>query len=106
VGDCVSLDAPAATETAEATTAAGTSAAGSLLAGGVPALTDPDELVAFATSAARSSAPVVDTSSCPQPGTFVGPATYAGTPVEVYVDDTTVTAVDAASCVDVEQVER
>ncbi len=104
--DNESQEAPAATESAEDTATGGPSAAGSLAAGSVPELSGPDELVAFATSAARSSAPVVDTSSCPQPGTFVGPATYAGTPVEVYVDDTTVTAVDATSCVVVEQVER
>lgn len=97
-GDAESQSAPAATESAD-----GTTAAGSLLADRGPDLATPDDLAAFAAGTPATS---LQPPSCQLPGAFIGPATYDGTPVEVFVDATTVTAVDAATCVVVEQVER
>jgi hypothetical protein len=74
------------------------------IAGVSPELSTPADLVAYARratgSAGSSGAP-----TCAVDGTFVGPASYRGTPVEVFVEGALVTAVDASSCDVVERVE-
>lgn len=62
-----------------------------------PQLATPEDLRDFATAGAAATATGL-APSCHFDGTFVGHADYAGTPVEVFTDATTVTALDAASC--------
>jgi hypothetical protein len=70
------------------------------------ALTTPEELAEFARlRQASGTGEGGDTGTCPVPGSYVGAATYGGTPVEVVVDDGVATALDVATCQVVERVE-
>jgi hypothetical protein len=92
-----------ATESASDATSATTSteessAASTLLAATGPTLIGPDELAAYASVAADSTQTLTDGASCTWPGAYVGPATYDGTSVEVFVEGDVATAVDVATC--------
>jgi hypothetical protein len=88
---------------AEATTATG-SVAATELAGLDPTLTDTEDLAEYARRASTAADAVPGAPSCATAGTFLGLATYAGTPVEVVDDEGLVSAVDVATCAVVAQV--
>jgi len=95
-------DSAATSAAAEATT--GGSVAATELAGLDPTLTDIEELAEYARRASTSADAASGAPSCATAGTFLGLATYAGTPVEIVDDEGLVSAVDIATCAVVAQV--
>jgi hypothetical protein len=90
---------------ATAATSAGSDVSSTALAESGPVLDDRDALAAYASLVGdRSQGTAPDAATCTRPGDFVGPATYLDTPVEVFVDGDTATAVDATTCAVVEVV--
>lgn len=93
----------------EAPSAAATIAPGTTTTNGsfTTVLATPQDLIRFADAMSDGDQPQpTDSPTCTGPGDYLGPATYGGSPVEVFLDGRVATALDATTCAVLAEAER